>query len=75
MQVLQGAIKGTVYSVLNGALIISTTNETLIGATHTISIREVSEQIIKVPEKYLPESLATKSYVEELIGGIENGTY
>lgn len=29
----------------------------------------------KLDEKYLPETIATKAYVEELIGGIENGSY
>ena len=55
-QVLQGAIKGTVYSAKNGMLIMSTTNETLIGATHTISIREISEQIIQIDKKYIPST-------------------
>lgn len=53
-QVMSGTIKGTVYAAQNGMLIMATTNETLNGATHTISIREVTEQVIKVPEKYIP---------------------
>lgn len=56
MQVLQGAIKGTIYSAKNGMLIMSTTDETLIGATHTISIREISEQIIQIDKKYIPST-------------------
>lgn len=53
-QVMSGTIKGTVYAAQNGMLIMATTNETLNGTTHTISIREVTEQVIKVPEKYIP---------------------
>jgi hypothetical protein len=29
----------------------------------------------KLPEKFLPDTVATKAYVEELLGVIENGTY
>jgi hypothetical protein len=34
-----------------------------------------SAMVEKIDEKYLPDSVATKSYVEELLGVIENGTY
>lgn len=33
------------------------------------------EKVHKIDEKYLPETVATKAYVEELLGVIENGTY
>lgn len=56
VQTMSGTIKGTVYAAQNGLLMMATTNEALIGATHTISIREVSEQVIKVPEKYIPST-------------------
>lgn len=46
------------------------------GATSvTISIMGGSEVIHHLDEKYLPESVATKEWVNELLGGIENGAY
>lgn len=36
---------------------------------------EVNGEIITLDEKYLPDTIATKTYVDEVLGVIENGTY
>lgn len=46
-----------------------------LGDTITISAYEADGEIHPLDEKYLPDTVATKEYVRELIGAIENGTY
>ena len=38
-------------------------------------IYALSEGVVPLDAKYLPDTVATKAYVEELLGVIENGSY
>ena len=41
----------------------------------TISIKGIGKVINPIPTEYLPEEVATKEYVNAVLGGIEYGTY
>jgi hypothetical protein len=45
------------------------------GNNHKIAVYKVDAAYNKLPEEFLPESAATKEYVNEMLGVIENGTY
>lgn len=40
-----------------------------------VSVVKIEDVLTPLDEKFLPETVATKAWVEALIGGIENGTY
>ena len=43
--------------------------------SHIFTVYEEVEIVKQIDPKFLPETVATKAWVEALIGGIENGTY
>jgi hypothetical protein len=45
------------------------------GYRPTVSVYIAEQVANKLPEAFLPESVATKEYIDEMLGVIENGTY
>ena len=85
-----GYVLGDVYTLTGGQIGEASTGEPFVilaandvtiimaldGTTEpTLAIYCNGEVIHHLDEKFLPESVATKEWVTELLGGIENGTY